>query len=417
MNRNLALRVFLLLLVRPCFSQDLTFTRQIIDTLCSPSMAGRGYVNKGEYKAALYIRDRFEEFGLRPVGKNYFQCFNMSINTFPKKIFLQINQKTLHPGIDFLVEPSSGKGKGKYGVFRVASTSIRGKKDLLKRKFLLVDKSEVSSKDEQAAMDLWMSRPAGAKGVIMIEDNKLTWSVARKQNKHPVVRVLRTSLPEKPGEISIRIDSKLRKKYHTQNVIGLIPGTEKPDSFIVFTAHYDHLGMMGKETIFPGANDNASGVSFLLNLAKHYSEKPSPYSMVFIAFSAEEAGLIGSEYFVKNPSFPLKQIKFLLNFDILGTGEDGLMVVNGDYFRNYYSLMDSINTDSKYVVSLQKRGKARNSDQYWFTEKGVPGFFIYTLGGVSYYHDIRDRPETLSLAAYSDIFRLVLDFVNRLKDF
>jgi len=232
--------------------------------------------------------------------------------------------------------------------------------------------------------------------------------------KHPVFKVLRKSLPESPAEIEVRVDACFRKNYRTQNVIGYVPGTLYPDSFIVFTAHYDHLGRMGRKNVFPGANDNASGVSMLLSLADHYSKSPLPYSVAFIAFAGEEAGLLGSEYFVKNPLVPLKQIKFLLNMDLLGTGDDGLMVVNGEVFQNHFQVMDAINKEKNYVVSLQKRGKARNSDHYWFTERGVPAFFIYTLGGVTYYHDVLDRPETLPLTDYEDVFRLIVEFAGKL---
>lgn len=395
-------------------SQNINYARIVIDTLCSPSMHGRGYVSKGDGAAARYIRNEYLKHGLKPLGKHYFQPFKFSVNTFPKKMMLKVNGNMLLPGTDYLIDPASKGIRGRYKLYRVASTSIRGTKDMLKNRFLLVDKSETGTKDEQGAMDLWITKPAGAKGVIMIEDNKLVWSVSRKQMKHPVFKVLRKSLPDNPSEVEVKADACFRKNYRTQNVIGFVPGTQYPDSFIVFTAHYDHLGRMGKESIFPGANDNASGVSMLLNLANYYSENPLAYSVVFIAFAGEEAGLLGSEFFVKNPLIPLKKIKFLINMDLLGTGDDGLMVVNGEVFKEHFQLLESVNQEKKYVVSIQKRGKARNSDHYWFTERGVPAFFIYTLGGVSYYHDVLDRPQTLPLTDYEDVFRLIVDFTAKL---
>lgn len=396
------------------YSQDMTYARSVMDTLCSPFMHGRGYVSKGDGIAAKYLRNEFSKHGLKPLGKNYFQPFKFSVNTFPQRMMLKVDDKFLLPGTDYLIDPASKRVKGRFKLYRVASTSIRGTKETLKNRFLLIDKSEAGTKDEQGAMDLWITKPAGAKGVIMIEDNKLVWSVSRKQMKHPVFKVLRKSLPESPAEIEVRVDACFRKNYRTQNVIGYVPGTLYPDSFIVFTAHYDHLGRMGRKNVFPGANDNASGVSMLLSLADHYSKSPLPYSVAFIAFAGEEAGLLGSEYFVKNPLVPLKQIKFLLNMDLLGTGDDGLMVVNGEVFQNHFQVMDAINKEKNYVVSLQKRGKARNSDHYWFTERGVPAFFIYTLGGVTYYHDVLDRPETLPLTDYEDVFRLIVEFAGKL---
>ncbi|NJO68366.1 MAG: M28 family peptidase [Bacteroidetes bacterium] len=94
-------------------------------------------------------------------------------------------------------------------------------------------------------------------------------------------------------------------KHNARNVIGYLPG--ETDTFIVFTAHYDHLGYMGRNTMFPGANDNASGTSMVLDLIRELSEKKNHrYSYAFMLFSGEEAGLLGSTHYVQHPYFPLK---------------------------------------------------------------------------------------------------------------
>ena len=173
---------------------------------------------------------------------------------------------------------------------------------------------------------------------------------------------------------------------------------------------------MGNKTIFPGANDNASGVSMLLNLAKAYSKNNnSKYSLLFIAFAGEEMGLLGSKYYTEHPVVPLEKIKFLINLDLLGTGDDGLMVVNGEIYPQQFNLLDSLNTVHHYLNHIGKRGKARNSDHYYFSEKGVPAFFLYTLGGIKAYHDIDDKGSTLPLTKYKEVFRLISDFINTFK--
>jgi aminopeptidase YwaD len=173
------------------------------------------------------------------------------------------------------------------------------------------------------------------------------------------------------------------------------------------------LGRMGRDIYFPGANDNASGVSMLLELAKYYSsaENQLPFSIVFIAFGAEEAGLIGSKFFVENPLFPLKKIKFLINLDLLGTGEEGITVVNATKFPQQFEQIVKLNDENKYLTAVKKRGPAANSDHYYFTEKGVPSFFIYTMGGIAAYHDIYDRAETLPLTKFSEVFHLLTSFI------
>ncbi len=409
-------RLLFLFLLWPGLSraQDTIWARRIIDTLASPAMEGRGYVRHGDRKAAAYLRDEFIRLGLAPLGDSYYQRFRYPVNTFPKRVSVSIDGKALVPGKDFLVAPHSAGKKGRFDILPIGGANFRGSLKTLKKKFLLLDKSDAGV-EERAAMNLWITDPHGAAGVIEPVD-KLTWSVARNRFRHVVLQVLRTAVPDSARTVTVRINECFRRKYRTQNVVGYLRGTAEPDSFIVFTAHYDHLGRMGRDTYFPGANDNASGVSMLLNLAAHYAEYRPRHSMLFIAFGGEEAGLMGSEYFVKHPPVPLSGMKFLLNMDLLGTGDDGLMVVNGAVYEDLFARMYAINEERHYVKELKKRPKARNSDHYWFSENDVPSFFIYTLGGVSYYHDINDRAETLPLTDYADVFRLVRDFIDELDE-
>ncbi len=172
--------------------------------------------------------------------------------------------------------------------------------------------------------------------------------------------------------------------------------------------------MMGRETMFPGANDNASGVALLLDLAKHYTSTKPSYTMVFITFAGEEIGLIGSTYFTEHPIVPLGKIKFLLNFDLAGTGEDGIQVVNGKIHQRKFDLITRLNDQNKFLKQVKIRGEACNSDHCMFHSKGVPCFFIYTLGGIQAYHDIYDRAETLPLTEYEDYFKLIVAFVKNL---
>jgi len=224
----------------------------------------------------------------------------------------------------------------------------------------------------------------------------------------------KNALKQAPGRFKVNIENKLVSGFKAYNVCGIVKGTSKPDSIIIISAHYDHLGGMGKETFFPGANDNASGVSLLLNLARYYAANPQPYSIGFICFAGEEAGLVGSKYFTENSLVPLKNIRFLINTDLAGTGEEGITVVNATEFPREYAMMNAVNDEGKLLAKINARGKAANSDHYFFTEKGVPAFFFYTLGGIKAYHDVFDKPETLPLNEHEDLFRLVVQFNNRL---
>lgn len=172
---------------------------------------------------------------------------------------------------------------------------------------------------------------------------------------------------------------------------------------------------MGNEVFFPGANDNASGIALLLNLAANYSQKEPPKkTIVFMAFGAEEAGILGSKFFTENPTLPLSKINFVVNLDLLGTGSEGITVVNGAVYEKEFKMLQQINKDNNYLVAVKKRGKAANSDHYWFSEKGVPAVFIYTLGGIRAYHDVYDVSATLPLTEFEDCFRLIRDFIDEL---
>jgi Zn-dependent M28 family amino/carboxypeptidase len=170
---------------------------------------------------------------------------------------------------------------------------------------------------------------------------------------------------------------------------------------------------MGNKTYFPGANDNASGVSQLLSLAKYFAAHPQRYSMVFIAFAGEEAGLLGSKYFSEHPLMPLRSIRFLINLDIEGTGNEGIMVVNATIYTREFNLLQQLNNQNHYFVKIGSRGKAANSDHYWFTQLGVPAFYMYTMGGIKAYHDVFDISKTLPLNGYNSLFKLLVGFTEK----
>lgn len=416
--------LFFLLLSSLFFAQEkkdavYQYARKIVDTMASESMHGRGYVNEGDKIAANYIRSEFQKCGLQSFTSDYYQTFSFPVNTFPGKMNVIIDGKELVPGKDFIVSSHTTSAKGKYNVVLADDELVQKKKKF--KKFLKQDFSNTiivlndTGKQTKLLQDM-KGNTCGASGIVALMD-KLTWSVAQSVNDYPLIEVLRTPA-FKPIEISIEIESKFIPDHQSQNIVGYIKGSEFPDSFIVFSAHYDHLGQMGKGIYFPGANDNASGCAMLLNLANYYSnpEHKPKYSTAFIAFGGEEAGLLGSKYFTEAPLFPLENIRFLLNMDIMGTGEDGITVVNGSVFNKEFNNLVKINTQNNLIKDVKTRGKAANSDHYFFSEKGVKAFFIYTMGGIKAYHDIYDKAETLPLNEFEDLFKLIASFSAYLQN-
>jgi aminopeptidase YwaD len=371
---------FLILFSITAFSQDIAFGRKIVDTLTSPYFWGRGYTNDGMKKAADFLANEFKTYGLEPMTKNYLQPFSYPVNTFPGKMELTVNGKALVPGVDFIVSPETKSVKASGDFEQLDSIQFINRKEMV---------------------------------VIKMQD-KLTWSVATEAADYYLLLVDKKALDKTPETFKVNIDNKLISSFKTANVCGLVKGTVKPDSIIFITAHYDHLGGMGKDTYFPGANDNASGVALLLNLAHYYAQHPQKYSIGFILFAGEEAGLIGSKYFTENPLVPLKNIRFLINTDLAGTGEEGITVVNATEFSKEFAAMQQINKENNLLFAINARGKAANSDHYFFTEKGVPSFFFYTLGGIKAYHDVFDKAATLPLNEHEDLFKLLVKFNQKL---
>jgi Zn-dependent M28 family amino/carboxypeptidase len=133
-----------------------------------------------------------------------------------------------------------------------------------------------------------------------------------------------------------------------------------------------------------------------------------------MAMGGEELGLLGAKHFVENPLFKLETIKFLLNFDISGTGDDGIQVVNGSVYQNQFDRLTKINQEQDLLFQVKIRGQACNSDHCMFDAKNVPCFYIYTLGGIQAYHDVYDKAETLPLTEFEDYFKLMVAFINSL---
>ncbi len=407
-------------------AQHIDYARYVVDTLASKSFKGRGYVDNGDKKAANFIAKEFELLGLQPFSKNYFQEFTTSVNTFPSEMHLEINGETLIPGKDYLVDPGSRSIKGKFETVTLTISDISDQeslKQLLKKasgKFIVIPPFDNKSYDKTLLKQLNVATDFlkyhvlnSSAGLIVLTKEKLTWSGSTKANAKPVFTVLANDSTSIISNVNVNLKHQYFQRYRTQNVIGHIEGKNK-DSLVVVTAHYDHLGMMGAKAMFPGANDNASGVAMLLSLAKHYAKNKPEYTMVFIAFGAEEIGLIGSQYFVEHPLFELNRIKFLLNFDISGTGDDGIQVVNGKLYKNKFNKLVNLNNEQQLLKQVKIRGEACNSDHCLFHLSNVPCFYMYTLGGIKAYHDIYDKAETLPLTEFEDYFKLIQQFIDTL---
>jgi len=414
--------LFLAFFCLALYSQDIDYARRIIEKLTAPDMHGRGYVKDGALLASEFIDREFRGFTMKGfAGDNHFQDFTIPMNTYPDSVTVLVDGERLVPGYDFTVVSSSPGIRGTFDIIRIPKDTAR--KNWSSFHFndqRFAGKFVVTEQHIPDAFDHLADTAFSGKGLIILNDNKLTWHVkqGKQLGRFPVILVAMAKLPPEAGKITLEIRNEFIEACKVRNAIAFAEGKEHPDSFIVFTAHYDHLGRMGSEVFFPGANDNASGVAMLLNLARHYctEENRPDYSVAFMAFTGEEAGLLGSQYYVQHPFFPLDRIKFLINLDMVGSGSEGITVVNGEKFEKAYNALVDINASNEYIRTVKKRGESPNSDHHPFYAANVPAIFIYTMGPeCKEYHNPDDNPSNCPLTEFNDVFRLLVAFTDSIR--
>lgn len=423
LNADILRKRFLLLLFLSvttfCFSQDYDY-KTVIKTLTDSSFHGRGYVNNGDQKAADYLAEIYKHYELKSFEDNYFQSFELDVNTFPKKVDLRFKGETLVLGDDYLVHPISGSGEGTYRIRNISYQNVDSKEKLLSLKenhqtgiiyTLQPDEYEGDELQLMRSLPFYIAQFAP---VIIQQENKLMWSVGREAMPFPIIQIGPNFTKKLNGKIQIDIQNKLVKKYKSQNVIGYVEGTKYKDKYIIICGHYDHLGSLG-QVFFPGGNDNASGTAGMLEMMKHFSKNPHEYSIIFIAFGGEEAGLVGSSFYVEHPLVPLEKTKFVLDLDIMGSADDGITVVNRKKHTERFEKLKAINDEKNYIPSVKPRAPTQNSDHAPFDQKGIEAFFIYTRGSAEKYHEVSDTYENLPLVNFEELVNLLIDFTNTIE--
>lgn len=424
-------------------AQDTNYVRQVIQKLSAPEMYGRWIPHKGDSIAAEFIRKEFINSGVQPIGTEYFQHFETMGYAMEENPKVVVDGKALKLYEDYNFPFSVPNVSGTFSILKGDLQLLDYDKDTyhaqdkrwerfkrkhskqLQQAYICFDMRELAKMDKEKqnrirkninALQWQENNRFGFKGVIIVTENLPTFGVRYMGKPNfALLYVKAGQMSHKSKQIEVQLPNEVRK-HLTQNVCGVVRGIAVPDSFLVFTAHYDHLGALG-DYYFPGAHDNASGTALVLDLARHFSQNPHRYSTVFLLFTGEEAGLLGSSIFADNAKVPLKKIVQLVNFDLSCGGDDGIMLVNGrdSLCLPYTSLLEEINADKKRVKEIRYRNNVPNSDHYPFTEKNVPSFFVYTLGGFfAQVHHGSDICAACKLDSYPEIFKLFWDASQRI---
>jgi Zn-dependent M28 family amino/carboxypeptidase len=232
----------------------------------------------------------------------------------------------------------------------------------------------------RAAVEGWVSAAAGR---AMFQQAGLDYAALTAAASRPGFKAV---------PMGLKADALLHattRRFTSSNVIAMLPGSKRKREYVLYTAHWDHLGRQSPQAggaIFSGAVDNATGVAGLLMLAQSFkrTQPPPDRTMVFIAFTAEEANLLGSAFYVENPIYPLRETVGVLNMDMLHIGgptRDVMVFGYGnseleDYVREAALIQGRV----VHPDPNPEQGLYFRSDQFSFAKSGVPALFV--RGGI-----------------------------------
>ena len=450
---NMKKLLFVLLAVcMQASAQDMSLYKKVIKEISSAKYQGRGYAKGGANKAGKFLVKEYKKAGADEVTT---QPFTLDIQTFAGKmemesltnstdpsrpplkgeerkspfkgdlegLSLEGSWKKLQPGVDFSMREYSPGVKGEFPVYHVDTLNFDADKmfaDLAKPEYkncLVACEFWFTYRHREAFSRLQKAGECQNAGLIYTWESPIKFFKAygHRVVDKPIVWVTPEAI-EGVQRVKLNVDAKFLKDYECFNVISKVEG-QSHDSCYVFTAHYDHLGNLGKKVFYAGANDNASGTATLVTLAAYYAKHRPKYDMYFLAFSGEDANLRGSTYFVEHPTFPLERIKYLFNIDMIGDNSPVQYCEVSEEGMKAFPLFEKINKEQQYFKSLNRGDLAANSDHYVFAVRHVPCIFLENEKGdaFQYYHTIFDNWEHAVTDSYEPVFRLVRDFIEQYK--
>lgn len=416
MKRLLSL-LFILVAVQ-VGAQDAMHYNEIIKELSFAKYHGRGYAQEGANKAGMWIAKEFAKVGADEV---VCQPFTHNINTFPGKMEFSVDGKKQVPGVDFTLREFNPGIKGEFKLYYVDMDNYDADK-------MFADLASPEWKDAFVVCDFMFTFQHGADFKKMQSKEECsnagfiyTWEAPLKFYKaygdtvkeKPIIWVT-PDFPADAKSVKLNMENVFLENCECFNVIAKVEG-EKHDKCYVFTAHYDHLGLLGKKTYYPGAHDNASGTAAIITLAAYYAENRPEYDMYFIAFSGEDANLRGSEWYAQHPVVPLSDIKYLINLDMIGDNNTELYCEVSEEGMVGYAAFETVNAERGYFKALDRAELADNSDHYPFAVRHVPCIFFMNENGdaFKYYHTVYDTWENAIVDNYEPTCKLIIDFIDR----
>lgn len=480
MTKNFILAALFLLLAGSSLSQTNDICKDI-KILASDSMAGRQPGTAGGDMAAAYIRQQFKVDQLKLLFEDGYQYFDVVTNVeLGKKNSFSFGNSSFKPAVDYTPysfsrdtsinascvfagygftinsdslkwddyqgldvknkwvmvlrgHPETGKKKNFFTNYSADRNKMLTAKDHGAAGIILVTGYAMGKTDGLVPLDFEKSKSRAGIAVLNItrktaDQILLSTGKTVKQLEHAIDSVMQPESMELKGNIKAAI-SVTQKKVKTSNVAAVCMSNQKTDNYIVIGAHYDHLGMGGKNSgsrnpdtvaVHNGADDNASGTALVIGMAKHYAQSKlkGAYNIIFVAFSGEESGLLGSSWFVQHPPVERNKIKLMLNFDMVGrlNAFKTLSVGGTGTFPDAEKILNT-NVDTNLLkLAFSKEGYGP-SDHASFYSDSIPVLYFNT-GVHTDYHlplDDYDKINCNGLHTISDYLIRVIDDICQNK--
>lgn len=219
------------------------------------------------------------------------------------------------------------------------------------------------------------------------------------------------------SEAEIFVKNTYIKDQPTQNIAGIWEGSDEAlkNKFIVVGAHLDHVGKQGN-IYFPGANDNASGSSVVLNMIKYFGENKikTKSSVIFVLFASEEIGLYGSKYFVENLPVPKENIICMFNFDCVGFG-DSIQVGGGKSSPLLWDLIKNVGSQTTKML-VKNTWNGGGADAEYFYRENIPTAYFVTTNSYKHLHYMTDTVETLNQELFAAVANLGLSSLLKIAN-
>lgn len=430
--------------------------RPDLEYLASDALEGRQAGSAKADEAAAWIAKNFIKLGLAPAGANgdYYQKFNLPNSrrvTAGKTVLANLQAEKSAANQDAL---ASLRKEDFIPTLASSVDHVTGR---------IVDTGEGSNWDKETWADpkpkialarlpvaaegdasnphgfgsglrtlAFSAKQHGARGLICIVpsvDRIQAESGDSRDVGMPVVFALERALPgllKLNGNITIDpcVEHVSRA---TNNILGMVPGAKPDGEILVIGAHYDHLGWGGSDSLAPGvhdihhgADDNASGTTLLIELARRFAQKKGtlPRTVVFAAWGAEEMGLLGSDHWVKNATVPMNRVVANINFDMVGRSKDRKLTIMGTGSSPQFDgVIEAENSKLKnpLVISASKTltTLGGSSDHRSFIVARKPAMFFFT-GTHSDYHKPSDTVDKIEFATMADVADLAENVIDRL---